>query len=105
MYLWPDGFVRFLWSTKGNVQFTRCKLDGGPEMPCQSGLQYDVNDVTAGTHRVEIIAYCKNEPSNREIIGFRCEYSVCMDLTILCGCTNSHNTCNNITFYGKHIQC
>ena len=76
MYLWPDGLVRFVWSEKGNVQFTRCKLDGGPEMPCESGLEYDVNNVTAGTHRVEIIAYCKDQPINREIIGFRCEYCV-----------------------------
>ena len=72
-YLWPAGFVMFNWTAKGNVDFTRCKLDGGPEMPCESGLSYNVNDVTAGTHRVEVIAYCQGEPIGRETIGFRCK--------------------------------
>ena len=34
-YVWPDGFAVFNWETFGNVEETRCKLDGGDELPCK----------------------------------------------------------------------
>jgi predicted hotdog family 3-hydroxylacyl-ACP dehydratase len=75
----PQGLVSFTWSTKGHVQFTRCKVDDGRPRLCQSGVQYNLSNLTSGPHKLQVIAYCKNTRASRRAIGFNSQSGIPKD--------------------------